>query len=123
MRKLLLASAAMLGATAGIASAQAPTPGGANMTVAPSQGQLALPWAQGPAANNNNNAYGQPSTYAGWRGLSAKNAVPLPGTVVIRLNGRVEVDMLASWSPNAQVRWRQDQPDLVRLLHAPVSGR
>ena len=37
MRKLLLASAAMLGATSGIASAQAPTPATANMMMAPSQ--------------------------------------------------------------------------------------
>ena len=109
MRKLLLASAAMLGATAGIASAQAPTPGGANFTAAPSQGQLALPWSQGPTANNNNNAYGQPSTYLGGAAYG-KNAVPLPGTVVIRLNGRVEVDMLASWSPNAQVLGAKTNP-------------
>jgi hypothetical protein len=45
MRKLLLVSAAMLSATAGIAMAQNP-----------SQGQLAAPWASGPAVNNNNNS-------------------------------------------------------------------
>ncbi len=99
MRKLMLASAAMLGATSGIASAQTPVPAGANMMMAPSQGQMALPWAQGPAANNNNNATGQPNTYAGGAAFP-KNAVPTPGTVVIRLNGRVEVDLQASWSPN-----------------------
>ena len=49
MRKLMLASAAMLGATSGIASAQAPVPAGANMMMQPSQGQMALPWAQGPS--------------------------------------------------------------------------
>src|SRR5450631_2295661 len=65
MRKLLLASAAMLGATSGIASAQAPVPATANMMMAPSQGMMALPWVQGPTANNNNNSYGQPSTYSG----------------------------------------------------------
>ena len=92
MRKLLLASAAMLGAAPGIASAQAPTPAAANMMMQPSQGQFALPYASGPAANNNNNAYGQPSTYLGGAAFG-KNAVPNPGTVVIRLNGRVEVDM------------------------------
>jgi len=96
MRKLLLASTAMLGAATGLASAQAPAPAAANMMMAPSQGQMALPWAQGPAANNNNNSYGQPSTYAGGAAF-AKNAVPTPGTVVIRLNGKVEFDALASW--------------------------
>jgi len=95
MRKLMLASAAMLGATSGIASAQAPVPAGANMMMQPSQGQMALPWAQGPSSNNNNNGSGQPNTYAGGAAFP-KNAVPTPGTVVIRLNGRVEVDMLAS---------------------------
>ena len=90
MRKLLLASAAMLGAT-GVASAQAPAPATANMMMAPSQGMMALPWVAGPAANNNNNAYGQPGTYKGGAGVG-RNAVPTPGTVVIRLNGRVEVD-------------------------------
>ena len=103
MRKLLLASAAMLGATSGIASAQAPTPAAANMMMAPSQGGMALPWSQGPASNNNNNAYGMPSTYKGAAAF-AKNAVPTPGTVVIRLNGKVEFDALAFWtSGNAGV--------------------
>ncbi len=97
MRKLLLASAAMLGATSGIASAQAPTPAAANMMMAPTQGQMALPWAQGPTANNNNNSYGQPSTYVGGAALG-KNAVPTPGTVVIRLNGKVQFDADATWS-------------------------
>ncbi len=120
MRKLLLTSAAMLGTTAGIASAQAPIPGGANMTVAPSQGQLALPWAQGPAANNNNNTYGQPSTYVGGAAVP-KDAVPLPGTVVIRLNGRVEVDMLASWSPNAQVGPGVSGPGTIGAKTNPIS--
>ena len=73
MRKLLLASAAMLSATAGIAMAQNPL-----------QGQLAAPWASGPAPNNNNN-----TTAAARTGV---DATPTPGTVVIRLNGRVETD-------------------------------
>jgi len=102
MRKLLLASAAMLGATTGLASAQAPTPAGAAQMMQPTQGQMALPWAQGPTANNNNNAYGMPSTYAGGAAVG-KNTSPTPGTVVIRLNGKVEFDALASWSTNHQV--------------------
>jgi hypothetical protein len=65
MRKLMLAGAAMLGATSGIASAQAPVTVGAEVMTTPSQGTMALPWAQGPAANNTNNAYGSPSTYQG----------------------------------------------------------
>ena len=102
MRKLLLASAAMLGATAGIATAQTPTVAGAALMMQPTQGQMALPWAQGPAANNNNNGYGMPSTYAGSAAFG-KNAVPSPGTVVIRLNGKVEFDAGVQFSTNNQV--------------------
>ena len=79
MRKLLLASAAMLSATAGIAMAQNP-----------SQGQLAAPWASGPAANNNVN-----QTAAATKGV---DAIPTPGTVVIRLNGRVEAEITANFT-------------------------
>ena len=53
MRKLLMASAAILGATSTLALAQAPiAPAGAT------QGQYAGPYGAGPAANNNNNAWG-----------------------------------------------------------------
>jgi hypothetical protein len=97
MRKLLLASAAMLGATSGLALAQAPTPAAAGMMMQPSQGQMALPWSQGPTADNNNNSYGSPSTYAGGAAYGA-NARPTPGTVVIRLNGKVEFDADAYWT-------------------------
>src|SRR6185437_9804564 len=88
MRKLLLASAAMLGATAGGAFAQAPA-------AAPSQGQYAAPWAAGPSANNNNNSIGTAGPGA--------NAVPTPGTVVIRLNGRVQTEIGAGWTSNDKV--------------------
>jgi hypothetical protein len=71
--------------------------------MAPSQGMFALPWAQGPTANNNNNAYGMPSTYSGGA-AQGKNAVPTPGTVVIRLNGKVEVDMDAFWTTGNKVQ-------------------
>jgi hypothetical protein len=101
MRKLLLASAAVLGATSGIASAQTPTPAAANMMMQPSQGQMPLPWSQGPTADNNNNSYGMPSTYAGAAAYGA-NAVPTPGTVVIRLNGKVEFDADV-WGGSTQV--------------------
>jgi hypothetical protein len=87
----------------GIASAQAPQSAGAPMMMAPSQGMVALPWAQGPTTNNNNNSYGVPSTYNGDAAFS-KNAVPTPGTVVIRLNGKVEVDMDAFWTTGNTVQ-------------------
>ena len=79
MRKILLASAAILGATGGIAFAQSN----------PNQGQVVAPWAAGPAANNNNNALG--------RAAPGATAVPTPGTVVIRFNGRVQADVTAGW--------------------------
>ncbi len=91
MRNLLMASAAILGATGSLAFAQTPV-------AAPSQGQLAAPYGAGPAANNNNNAWGianTPSGSAAAGPLSTiyapnTNAVPPPGTIVIRLNGKVE---------------------------------
>src|ERR1700754_3744458 len=102
MRKLLMASAAILGATSTVALAQAPlAPAGAT------QGQYAGPYGAGPAANNNNNAWGianTPTGSAAAGGLSGAiyapnvDAVPAPGTVVIRINGRVEVDMSANYT-------------------------
>jgi hypothetical protein len=103
MRKLLLASAAMLGATSGLALAQ-------NTAVPPApnplQGQTIGPYGAGPAANNNNNAWGIANTPTGsvaagpLSTIYAPNviAVPTPGTVVIRLNGRIEVDMTGAWT-------------------------
>jgi hypothetical protein len=98
MRKLLLASAAILGATGSLAFAQAP----ANQN----QGQYSGPYGAGPASNNNNNAWGIANTPSGSREAGPLssiyppnvNAVPAPGTIVIRLNGRVEVDVAASFS-------------------------
>jgi hypothetical protein len=97
MRKLLLASAAILGASGSLAFAQSQVP--AN----PSQGQLAAPYAGGASYNSNNNAWGianTPSGSAAAGGLSTYGAlgqnfyaVPAPGTVTIRLNGRVEADV------------------------------
>src|ERR1700710_617251 len=98
MRKLLMASAAVLGASGGVALAQT----AAN----PTQGQLAAPYGAGPAANNNNNAWGIANTPSGSAAagplstIYAPNvdAVPAPGTIVIRLNGRVEVTVDAFYS-------------------------
>ena len=102
MRKLLMASAAILGATSTLALAQAPiAPAGAT------QGQYAGPYGAGPAANNNNNAWGIANTPTGSAAAGALsgsiyspnvNAVPAPGTVVIRINGRVETDFVATYT-------------------------
>ena len=98
MRKLLMASAAVMGASGGLALAQP--------VANPNQGQLAAPYGAGPAANNNNNAWGTANTPTGSAAagplstIYAPNvdAVPAPGTVVIRLNGRVESDVVADYS-------------------------
>ncbi len=98
MRKLLLASAAVLGASGGLAHAQtAPVQ---------SQGRTIAPYGAGPAANNNNNSWGIANTPSGSAAAGAvstiyapnTDAVPDPGTIVIRLNGRVEVDVDANFS-------------------------
>jgi Gram-negative porin len=109
MRKLLLASAAVLGATSGLAFAQQPASfntAPAIPTPNPNQGQLVGPYGAGPAVNNNNNSWGIANTPTGsvaagpLSTVYAPNviAVPTPGTVVIRLNGRVEVDMTGNWT-------------------------
>ena len=85
MRKTLLAGTAILGSASGALAQMEAAPG-----VFQSQGQMAMPWAGGPAPNNNNNAWGtaQPTG----------TKVPAPGTVVIRLNGRVYVEGDAGFS-------------------------
>ena len=91
-----MASAAILGASGSLALAQ---------TANPNQGQLAAPYGAGPAANNNNNAWGTANTPTGSAAAGplstiwAPNvdAVPAPGTIVIRLNGRVETDVVADF--------------------------
>src|ERR1700710_2440769 len=98
MRKLLLASAAILGATGGLAFAQAP----ANQN----QGQYAGPYGAGPANNNNNNAWGIANTPTGSAAAGVlstmyapnTNQVPSPGTIVIRLNGRIEAEVTANYT-------------------------
>jgi hypothetical protein len=98
MRRILLTSAAVLAASASCAQAQ----GQAN----PSQGQLVAPYGAGPAANNNNNAWGIANTKSGSREAGSNStmfapntdAVPAPGTIVIRLNGRVDVELSANFT-------------------------
>jgi hypothetical protein len=88
MRKLLLASVATLGTGGGFVSAAlAQAPVGAW-----GQGQTAYPMAPSPptGANNNNN-YQAPA-------LPGPVANPTPGTIVIHVNGRVQVDFTANWS-------------------------
>jgi hypothetical protein len=89
MRKLLLASAAMLGATSGIASAQTPS-----MAFQPSQGMMVGPSSPKAIDNSGNNTVAQPRTFQGYtHDFFGAVPAPEPGTVVIRLDGRVEVDM------------------------------
>ena len=92
MRKLLLASAATLGAVSWLGTADAQT--ATTMTLAPvaSQGQTAsAPAASPPASaftpNNSTPAMGAGST-----------ANPTPGSVVVHINGRVTVDFWGAWT-------------------------
>jgi hypothetical protein len=98
MRKILLASVTFLSGSIAAAHAQGP----ANQ----SQGQFAAPYGAGPAANNNNNAWGIANTPSGNLAAGSLStvyapntyAVPAPGTIVIHLNGRVEVDVSANYT-------------------------
>jgi hypothetical protein len=98
MRRILLTSAALLGGTAMLAHAQPPSN--------PLQGQFIAPFGTGPATNNNNNAWGIANTPSGSAaaGLLSSEyppnviAVPTPGTIVIRLNGRVEIVTSANFT-------------------------
>ncbi|HET6305617.1 MAG TPA: hypothetical protein VFG12_00420 [Rhodopila sp.] len=124
MRKLLLASAAILGASGSLAFAQTQVP--AN----PSQGQLAAPYAGGASYNSNNNAWGIPNTPSGSAaagGLSTYGAlgqnfyaVPAPGTVVIRLNGRVETDVGVGFTSLNNVVGTVTTPTTIGSV--PVAG-
>ncbi len=93
MRKFLLASVATLGTggLAGAAFAQAPAVPGA-----PTQGQVAYPAANPTAYVNNNNNYQAPA-------LPGALANPTPGTIVVHVNGKVQVDFMGVWS-NADSR-------------------
>src|SRR3954462_2892185 len=99
MGKTLLATAAFCCASTQLAYSQ-------NAPANPSQGQLAAPYGAGPATNNNNNAWGVANTPTGSKAAGPLstiyapdiNKVPSPGTIVIRLNGRVEVDVAATFT-------------------------
>ncbi len=86
MRKILLASAAMLSATAGMAIAQE-----RQQFVEPAYaGVKPNTPVSGAGANNNNNVQAAM--------IPGPTANPQPGTFVIRLGGRVNVEAGAGWS-------------------------
>ena len=90
MRKFLLATVATLGTggLTGAAMAQAPT----GPIGAPTQGQVAYPAVPAPMAHvNSNNNYQAPA-------LPGAAANPTPGTIVLHLNGKVQVDSQGVWS-------------------------
>jgi hypothetical protein len=99
MRRILLAGAALLSGTVVAAHAQ-------QAPANPSQGQVAAPYTTGPNPMNNNNSWGIANTPSGSAAAGIlstmyapnANAVPAPGTVVIRLNGRVETDVSANFT-------------------------
>ncbi len=88
MRKYLLAGVATLGATgfAGAAFAQAPA-----APPSPTEGTLVTAPSGGPSYANNNNNYQAAA-------LPGPVANPTPGTIVIHINGKVEVDLQGTWS-------------------------
>ena len=90
MRKLLLASAATLGAASWLGTADAQTTPAANY--APMQGQSATTPAASPPASAFTPNNGTPSPAPG----SVAN--PTPGTVVIHMNGRVTVVGWGAWT-------------------------
>ncbi len=101
MRKFLLASVATLGTGGLIGTALAQTP----VVGVPTQGQTAYPPAASPPsfANNNNN-YQAPA-------LPGALANPTPGTMVVHINGKVQVDFQAAWTSADQ-----------RVAAAPAAG-
>ena len=106
MRKLLLASAAMLGATSGLAMAQAPA-----TVFSPTQGQTMMPAnPMTPSSSfDASNSYGSMTNYVGAAAYS-RLAAPAPGTVVIHLGGKVEVDMNAQYTTNNQFLGQKTNP-------------
>ncbi len=86
MRKFLLASVATLGTGGLIGTALAQAPAGA-----PTQGQVAYPLANPTSYVNNNNNYQAPA-------IPGALANPTPGTIVIHVNGKVQVDFQGVWT-------------------------
>src|ERR1700758_2733360 len=86
MRKYLLAGVATLGAAgfAGAAFGQSAPP-------SPTEGTIIAAPSGGPSYVNNNNNYQAAM-------LPGPVANPTPGTIVIHVNGKVEVDFWGTWS-------------------------
>src|SRR5689334_6909027 len=90
MRKFLLASVATLG-TGGLTGVALAQPAGGPVG-APTQGQQAYPAAPAPTAYvNENNNYQAPM-------LPGPLANPTPGTIVVHVNGKVQVDVGGTWT-------------------------
>ncbi|HEX3405589.1 MAG TPA: hypothetical protein VHT74_35225 [Acetobacteraceae bacterium] len=87
MRKFLLASVATLGAGGLAASAYAQAPAAQGYM----QGQAPVAPRGGPSFVNNNNNYQAPA-------LPGPVANPTPGSIVIHVNGKVQVDFQGVWS-------------------------
>jgi hypothetical protein len=104
MRRVLLVSTMVF--SAGGVGAYAQVPANPIPPANPNQGQLAAPYGGGPAANNNNNAWGIANTPTGSKEAGPistmfapnTNAVPPPGTIVIRLNGRVSAEVSVNFT-------------------------
>ena len=75
MRKILLASAALITGTVSLAYAQAP----AN----PMQGQLAAPYGSGGNTSNNNNAWGIANTPTGSAAAGPLSTIRAPNTYAV----------------------------------------
>jgi hypothetical protein len=128
MRFHLVAGVALLGASH--AFAQVPASGGVPLVANPSQGQYAGPYAGGPAPNNNNNAWGIANTPSGGAAAGilstefAPNtvAVPAPGTIVIRLNGRIEADLSANFTSVDRGRNPDGTPNGYKINPVGISS-
>jgi hypothetical protein len=94
MREFLLRSAsivAMIVPVLHTASAQTPP-----IPLQPTQGVVAAPSMPNATANAGNAVTGEPNRFQGYtKSFSGTLPAPAPGTVIIRLNGKVEVDLNA----------------------------
>jgi len=97
VREFLLTSASLIGFAMPVTHpAFAETP---PIPFQPSQGQLAAPSIPTATANAGNAVVARPITFQGYtKSFNAALPAPQPGTVIIRLNGKVEVDMNAFWT-------------------------
>src|ERR1700688_3356240 len=90
MRKMMLGSVTTFGVAVLVGSAYAQAP-----EVPPpafNQGQTAMTPAKSPPAGANNNNNSQANLFPG------AVAKPTPGTMVVHINGRVEVNFMGIWS-------------------------